>query len=462
MRDKLICVKCKIIRSVREIKTVIALFLKKNNIKIMAKIRFLAIFLFLFGLFLGYFNLTPFYFTDSLLNKIPFKLGLDLLGGTHLVYKADVGTLKSDEIQSAMDGLRDVLERRINLFGVSEPVVQLEKKSDENRLIIELAGVTDINQAIKMIGETPYLEFKKERLEQETNQILDAQKNGQMLSEDPYFIPTALTGRFLSKSILEFDPTTSEPTVSLEFTKEGELIFAELTKENVGKRLAIYLDNAAISAPVVREEIKSGRAQITGNFTPKEAKTLVQRLNSGALPVPISLISQQTVSATLGQDILKRGIMAGIYGLAAVALFLVLWYRLPGLVAILALLIYTALMLTIFRLTSVTLTAAGIAGFILSIGMAVDANILIFERYKEEKRLGKNFISAIKEGFRRAWPSIRDSNISSIITAILLYWFGTSLVKGFALTLGIGVLISMFSAITVSRTFLLAFSKVKN
>lgn len=427
----------------------------------MVKIRFLAIFLFLLGAFLAYFNAAPFLFPDSFLNRAPFRLGLDLLGGTHLVYKAETSALKDSEVQEAMDGLRDVIERRINLFGIAEPVVQIEKRGGDERLIIELAGVTDINQAIKMIGETPYLEFRTERPETEKQQILEAQKNGQALNEDPDFVASELNGRFLKKASLDFDQTVGEPIVIIEFSKEGEELFAKLTKENIDKRLAIYLDGAPISAPTVREEITSGRAQISGQFTPKEAKVLVQRLNSGALPVPISLISQQTVGASLGQDVLRKGIFAGIYGLAAVAIFLIIWYRLPGIVAVLALLIYTVLMLTVFRLISVTLTAAGIAGFILSIGMAVDANILIFERFKEEKKLGKNFVSAIKEGFNRAWPSIRDSNISSIITAFLLYWFGTSLIRGFALTLGLGVLISMFSAITVSRTFLLTFTKSK-
>jgi len=425
----------------------------------MVKIRFLAIFLLLLGGFLAFFNSVPFYFKDSFFNRLPFKLGLDLLGGSHLIYKADVSLLPKNDVSSAMDGLRDVIERRINLFGVAEPVVQVEKRGNEERLIIEIAGVSDINQAIKMIGETPYLEFKTERTKSETDSILEAQKNGEMPNEDPYFITSDLTGRFLSKAVLNFDPNTNEPLVLIEFTKEGSELFAKLTKENVNKRLAIYLDNASISAPTVREEIASGKAQITGQFTPKEAKTLVQRLNSGALPVPITLISQQTVGASLGQDVLKKGIMAGIYGLLLVGAFLIIWYRAPGVVAVLALLIYTVLMLAIFRLLKITLTSAGIAGFILSIGMAVDANILIFERFKEERRLGKKFTSAIKEGFNRAWPSIRDSNISSIITAVLLYWFGTSLIRGFALTLGIGVIISMFSAITVSRTFLLAFSK---
>jgi protein-export membrane protein SecD len=422
----------------------------------MVKIRFLSIFLILVGFFLAYFNAVPFLFKDSFFNRIPFKLGLDLQGGTHLVYRADTSEINSGEISDAMAGLRDVIERRVNLFGVTEPLVQIERKGGEERLIVELAGISDINEAIKLIGETPYLEFRRERPEEERDEILKAQENGSRLSEDPYFIPTQLTGRFLKKATLEFDQTTFEPTVLLEFSKEGEKIFAELTKKNVGKRLAIYLDGAPISAPTVREEITSGRAQITGQFTPKEAKTLVQRLNSGALPLPIELISQQTVGASLGEDSLIKGIKAGIFGVALIALFLIFWYRLPGFIAVLALAIYTVIMLSLFRLVPVTLTAAGIAGFILSIGVAVDANILIFERFKEEKKTGKDLQNSLKEGFGRAWPSIRDSNISSLITSTILYWFGSSLIKGFALTLGIGVLISMFSAITVTRTFLLA------
>ncbi|OHA14414.1 MAG: protein-export membrane protein SecD [Candidatus Tagabacteria bacterium RIFCSPLOWO2_01_FULL_39_11] len=339
---------------------------------------------------------------------------------------------------------------------MTEPVVQIEERSGEERLIIELAGISDIKEAIKLIGETPYLEFRSERPETERDAILGAQENGERLSDDPYFIPTHLTGRFLKKATLDFDQTTFEPTVLLEFSKEGEDLFSQITKENIGKRIAIYLDGSPISAPVVREEITSGKAQITGQFTPKDAKTLVGRLNSGALPLPIELISQQTVGASLGENSLEKGIKAGIFGIALVMIFLVFWYRLPGFIAVLALGLYTAIILSVFKLVPVTLTAAGIAGFILSIGMAVDANILIFERFKEEKRLGKDLQNALREGFSRAWPSIRDSNISSLITSVILYWFGSSLIKGFALTLGIGVLISMFSAITVTRTFLLA------
>ncbi len=419
----------------------------------MAKYRIIAVFLILTGIIVGYFDILHTVNPNSVFSK-PFKLGLDLQGGVHLVYRADVSAIKPAEISGAMEGLRDVIERRVNLFGVAEPLVQVEEKGilktvgqREQRLIIELPGVTNVNQAIKMIGETPFLEFRLENPNVKAAEGSDINK---------VFLPTGLTGRFLSKARLDFNQTTFEPYVTLDFNKKGAELFAKITKNNIGKKLAIFLDGVPITTPVIRDEITGGKAQITGQFTAKEAKTMVQRLNSGALPVPIALISQQSVGPTLGEKILFKGIRAGIYGIILVAIFLILWYRLPGLISVLALAIYTILVLAIFKLIPVTLTSAGIAGFILSVGMAVDANILIFERMKEERQEGKSFSAAITEGFSRAWLSIRDSNASSLISATILYWMGTSMVKGFALTLGIGVLVSMFSAITISRTFLLA------
>ncbi len=429
----------------------------------MVKTRLFAVFIFLVGAFLGYFVAAPYLNPGGLFGNSFFRLGLDLKGGVHLIYKADVSSLSSKDVSEAMAGLRDVIERRVNFFGVTEPVVQIEQSGSafnpltrEQRLIVELPGITDLNEAIKMIGATPYLEFKTERSEKERDVILEAQKKNQRLNEDPYFISTQLTGRYLNKAILDFDQTTYSPIILLEFNSEGEKLFAQITKENINKRVAIYLDGAPISIPVVREEITGGRAQITGDFKPEEAKQLVRNLNSGALPIPIILISQQSIGASLGETALIRDLFAGLVGVLAVALFLILWYRLPGFIAVVALCIYTILSLFLFKLIPVTLTAAGIAGFILSMGMAVDANILIFERMKEESRSGKTFQTAMEEGFRRAWPSIRDSNISSLITCVILYWLGTSMVKGFALTLGIGILVSIFSAVFVSRTFLLA------
>lgn len=404
--------------------------------------------------------------------RFPFKLGLDLSGGTHLVYKADISGVPAGEVNDSLEALRDVVERRVNLFGVAEPIVHLEEGSlaggagNEKRLVVELPGVTDVEAAVRQIGATPLLEFKTERPDgPQKDAIVAAYKRfsdsggavtSPLLKEDPYYVKTELTGRFLDRASLEFDPTTQEPLVSLQFDSEGGVLFEKITRENVGKTIAIYLDGAPISTPVVNEAIAGGRAQITGQFTPAEAKQLVGRLNSGALPVPISLLSTQVIGAPLGEQAIADGVRAGIIGLIVVALFLIAWYRLPGLIAVVALSIYVALMLLIFKLVPVTLTAAGIAGFILSIGMAVDANILIAERTKEELRRGKGITAAIAEGFARAWLSIRDSNISSIITGIILFWFGTSLIEGFALTFTLGVLVSMLSAISISRTFLYA------
>jgi len=415
----------------------------------MTKYRIGSAIILVFLLLLGYFFFIA--------KKPQFKFGLDLVGGTELTYKADVSKLASGDINSSMDALKDVIERRVNIFGVSEPLIQIESAgfvsgNPEHRLIVELPGVTDIDKAIALIGQTPLLEF---RLQKEGISEMNQQEIASS-SIDNLFVQTGITGRLLKRAQLQFDPTTQKPQVSLEFNSEGRELFAKVTKENVGKVLGIFLDGVPISLPVIREEISNGVAQITGEFSAQEARTLVRNLNYGALPVPIELISTQTVGATLGEIALNAGVKAGVAGFLLTVIFLILWYRLPGVVASFALVLYVLLSLTVFKLIPVTLTAAGVAGFILSIGMAVDANILIFERMKEEFRGGKNLHEAIHEGFRRAWLSIRDSNISSIITAIVLFWLGTSAVKGFALTLGLGVLISMFTAITVSRTFLFA------
>lgn len=394
--------------------------------------------------------------------NLPFRLGLDLQGGTHLVYEADLNNIDKGQYTDAMQGVRDVIERRVNLFGVAEPLVQVDTVGSHYRLIVELAGVRDIHQAITMIGETPSLDFREERPAAETQAILDRFKalspeEQKTFTEDPYFSPTELTGKYLKNSTLQFDPNTNAPQVGLEFNAEGAKIFEAITARNVGKRIAIYLDGSPISAPTVNEAISGGKAQITGNFKYDEAKQLVQRLNAGALPVPIKLVSQQSVGASLGERSLQQSLFAGIIGILAVALFMIFWYRLPGLLAVLALVLYSAIVLMIFKLIPVTLTLAGIAGFILSVGMAVDANILIFERLKEELRWGKSLGGAIDEGFRRAWTSIRDSNASSLITCLVLFWLGTSIIKGFALTLAIGIVVSMFSAIFVTRNFLKLF-----
>lgn len=397
----------------------------------------------------------------SFFKKFPFRLGLDLSGGSHLIYKADVSAVPAGQVGDSMNALRDVIERRVNLFGVSEPVVQVQRSGlgsfflgREEQLIVDLPGVTDVKQAVDMIGLTPFLEFKIEA-PKDAPQSATVDKDGKLNLDLNYqFVPTELTGRYLKRATLEFDTNTREPRVSLQFDDTGAKLFAEITKNNIGKTVAIYLDGAPISTPVVQEEIPNGQAVISGSFTPVEAKTLVGRLNSGALPVPIALLSTQIIGATLGDSAVRAGIKAAIIGFLLVALFLILFYRLPGLIATVSLCIFIVIILALFKLMPVTLTAAGIAGFIISIGIAVDANVLIFERVKEELRSGKSIADSISAGFSRAWFSIRDSNISSFITAVILFWFGTSLIKGFALTLGMGIIVSMFSAITVTRIFL--------
>ncbi|MBI5134744.1 protein translocase subunit SecD [Candidatus Uhrbacteria bacterium] len=607
----------------------------------------------------------------------PYRLGLDLKGGTRLVYEADVSKVPGNEQSSALDGVRDVIERRVNAFGVAEPLIQTAKVGDHWRVIVELAGIQDINQAIKLIGETPLLEFKEqnpnpatELTEQQKKEI--EQKNAEakkradeilkealkpgadfttvfeaknegigvvtakgdlgLVKEDnpqlgdlvkaiksspqkpPYIFPrvvetadaynvvrvesvnnkvkevrashllvcfegkqrceskstraeadkkieelkskatkdnfadlakenstdptaktnggdldffgvgamtkpfedaafeasvgsivgpvetdfgfhliyktgerlvtsktpeyhlyrittrktlkedilgpqddfqyTGLGGKQLEKAAVEFDPNTGEPTVSIQFDDEGGKLFSELTKRNIGKPIAIFLDGSPISVPRVQSQIDGGRAVITGSFTVPEAKLLAQRLNAGALPVPINLLNQQIVGASLGAESIAKSLKAGIYGVIAIILFMILLYRLPGVLASGALLLYTAVLLSVFKIAGITLTFAGIAGVLLSIGMAVDANILIFERMKEELRWGKPLTEALREGFGRAWTSIRDSNASSLITCVILYTFSSSNIKGFAITLALGIIVSLFSAITVTRTLL--------
>lgn len=387
--------------------------------------------------------------------NVPFRLGLDLLGGTHLVYQADLSQLAAGQSKAdAMEGVRDVIERRVNIFGVAEPLVQVE---GTDRLVVELAGIKDIYEAIKLIGGTPFLEFKEERPEAERGAILEAQQKQQRLEEDPYFVPTALTGKYLNRAQVTFSSGTQQlggPQVSLELNDEGAKIFKALTEKNLNKPLAIYLDGVPISAPIVESVIPDGKAVITGKFSIEEAKILATRLIAGALPVPIRLVSQESIGASLGTESLEHSLRAGIYGLMLVAVFMLLFYRLPGVVAVTALGVYVVMVLSVYKLIPVTLSLAGLAGFILSLGMAVDANVLIFARMREELVQGRPLAVAFTEGFRRAWLSIRDSHITTLIGAAVLYIFTTSLVKGFALTLGIGVLASLFSSITVSRSFL--------
>ncbi|MBU1348757.1 protein translocase subunit SecD [Patescibacteria group bacterium] len=600
----------------------------------------------------------------------PFVLGLDLQGGTRLEYSADLSRVDESEQRSAMDGVRDVIERRVNTIGVSEPLVQIGQAGKDWRVTVELAGIQDISDAITLIGETPILEFKEQNTEpqrqltdEERGQIVEANtaadaKADEMLkkalddpgsfeqlvaettedtttkgsngdlgfiktnpdyleiydatkqkdagtvypnvittprwniiarveevkdagteifahhiliryagatnststrtkedaraliedikagatsenfidtamttSEEPganetggalgwfsigdmvkafedaaFALPvdgisdvvetqfgyhliyksgersvndvrvraifikktmesdivppqedwknTELTGKNLKRAYLDFDPNMGAAQVALTFDDEGTKMFADITRRNVGQPVAIFLDNQPISVPTVESEITGGQAVISGNFTIVEAKLLAQRLNAGALPVPINLIAQQSVGPTLGRDSVNASLIASLWGFALVALFMLLLYRLPGLLAILNLGLYVVVSLAIFKLVPVTLTLAGIAGFILSIGIAVDANVLVFERFKEEIKLGKSLRNALEEAFKRAWTSIRDGNMTTLISCAVLYWFSSSIIKGFALTLAIGILLSMFSAVVATRTVL--------
>ncbi|MDD4995519.1 MAG: protein translocase subunit SecD [Patescibacteria group bacterium] len=613
--------------------------------------------------------------------NIPFRLGLDLVGGTHLVYIADMAKIEEDSRDDALQGVRDVIERRVNAFGVAEPVVQTSKVGDSYRVVVELAGISDINEAIKMLGETPILEFKEANTEppreltaeeskalndynadaqKRANEILkkvlenpndlaslarqysehqaskakdgnldfigpvgeyqqlyeailrfdagtlidtiintdqylyiarvDEKRTGESqvqashllicYSGAPYcessltkeeafakiqelkakatvgnfdiltrenstepgasesagdlgwfsrgemvedfenvvfnmpvntisdvvetdfgyhliykkseravdeirptviaiekksatdFVPaadewknTGLSGKHLVRSQVQFDQNTNEPMVALEFNDEGKDLFKDITERNVGKEVAIFLDGEPISIPVVNEAIRDGRAVIQGGFSVDEAKLLAQRLNAGALPVPIELVSEQTVGPALGSESLQKSLFAGLIGFLLVALFMIIYYRLPGFISVLSLAFYAVILLALFKLVPVTLSLSGLAGFILSLGMAVDANVLIFERLKEEIKSGRTLGSCVDEAFKRAWTSIRDGNLTTLIACALLFWFSSSVIKGFALTLGIGVIVSMFSAITVTRLILklvIAWGPVRN
>ncbi|MBI4592158.1 protein translocase subunit SecD [Candidatus Uhrbacteria bacterium] len=605
-----------------------------------------------------------------MLAEEPFRLGLDLQGGTHLVYEADMSQIPEGDRLTALEGVRDVIERRVNAFGVSEPVVQTTTTGGTYRVIIELAGVLDVSEAIALIGETPVLEFKEpgEELDRDptpeelaqleslntqeradasdvlaralagedfdalvsefsietdkeerkgilenvtadsyfTEYVLLIQERGvpaghvnrnllenedgvsifkylnpseqaEMLlshilicfegktgctndlpaldasiqinslkdqatpenfaslaaqySTDPSavsnsgdlgwataddyvaafsvaaaalevggissvvetefgyhliykrdqrttpaytiqrilmpfsdiydvvppvdpWVNTELSGKDLSRAVVEFDPNTGVPYVTLTFNDEGGELFGALTESHVGEPIAIFLDGEAISTPVVQQAIYGGQAVITGDFTVQEAKLLAQRLNAGALPVPVDLLSQETVGPTLGLVSLQKSLTAAYVGFALVALFMILVYRLPGLLAALALCLYIVLNLAAYRLFGVTVTLSGIAGLILSLGIAVDANVLIFERIKDEFRMGRDLISSIDEGFKRAWAPIRDGHLTTLISAAVLYGFTSSFVRGFALTLAVGVLLSLFTAITVTRVYL--------
>ncbi len=494
--------------------------------------------------------------------EIPFSLGLDLQGGAHLVYKADVSQIRSSDEEESVEGVRDVIERRVNVLGLAESSVRTSKTGDGWNIIVEIPGVTNTVSAINLIGQTPILEFKeyKEVPDQATPEqtaelearnkeqyelsleVLNKVKEGQDFSElaSQYsadtgssanggdlgfvkrgaFVPefdtaifdtlkvgevtsvpvksqygwhiikkeevrgegeelevrsrhillaeytfadlfgqdnwsnTNLSGKNLKQASVVFLPTTGEPQISITFDEEGATLFGEITGRNIGKPVAIFLDGEPITIATVQQQIETGEAVITGDFTVPEARDLARRLNAGALPVPITLVSQQTVGASLGQESLNKSIYSGVVGIILISLFMTLYYRFPGFLSVIALGVYVIILLTIFKYLPVTLTLAGIAGVILSFGMAVDANVLVFERLKEELALGKPLDHAIEEAFKRAWLSVRDGHVSTLLTCLILFWFTTSSVQGFAITLAMGILTSLFTAIFVTRTLM--------
>jgi len=422
--------------------TVIAVFINLPGIKINKPFKFSFPG---FGIHLHLGNL-------SIDKDFPFVRGLDLEGGTSIALEANMQKIKDTDKDNALQTASSVIERRINLFGVKEPVIQTTKVNSSYRILVELPGV-DVNQAINLVGTTAQLTF----WETATASALQIPNNIPITALGSLAKQTNLTGNDLQNASVVFDNKSGRPEVQLLFTQSGAKKFADITSRNVNRSVMMVLDNVVLEAPNVNEPILTGDAVITGNFTQTQASQLAIQLRAGALPVPLKVLQEQTIGASLGQGSLEKSLFAGVVGFLVIVIFMSFLYGRLGIIASLALIIYTLITLSIFRIIPVTLTLAGIAGFILSIGMAVDANILIFERMKEEKKEGKTSHVAMELGFSRAWISIRDSNISTLITSAVLYEFGTGIVRGFALTLAIGVLVSMFSAIVITRTFLRMF-----
>lgn len=392
----------------------------------------------------------------SFLRDLEPKLGLDIKGGSRIVFEADMNRVEASDRDNALSSAKETVERRVNLFGVSEPVVQTSKVGESYRIVADLPGVTDVTEAVNLIGQTAQLyfaELKEEKLPGEATP-----------SAQP--VLTDLTGADLAKAQVEFDPNTGKPVVGLIFNESGAKKFEEITARNIGKPVAILIDNQVVSAPNVNEKITGGRAVITGQFTIEEVRQIVTLLNSGALPVPLNIIEQRTIGPSLGQEAMQKSVFAGLIGIMAVALFMILYYGRLGIIATLALVMYGVFALALFKLIPIVLTLPGVAGFLLSIGMAVDSNILTFERYKEEIARGLGVRDALEAGFGRAWDSIRDANIATLLTSFILFnplnWeflHTSGPVRGFAATLALGVLLSLFTGVVVTRTLLRTFAR---
>ncbi len=402
--------------------------------------------------------------------RIPFRrdlelrMGLDIQGGTRVTLQADMTKISQADREAAFQSTREIIARRVDLYGVSESTVQTSIANDQYRILVELPGVTNSSEAVALIGTTAQLDFREEPASPSTKKVSANIENPQSLDPFAIYESTGLTGKDLQRSGVQFSNKDSQPVVTIEFTNEGQKKFAEITQRNIGKRVVIYLDDIPVTAPMVNEAIVSGSAEISGGFTIEAAKQLSIQLNAGALPVPIQVVQQQTIGASLGQDAVTKTARAGLIGVGLVALFMILLYGWKGVLADLALAVYAVITLAIYKLIPVTLTLPGIAGLMLSIGMAVDSNILIFERMKEELRAGRPFGLAMKLGFGRAWDSIKDANIATLFTCFILFnpfefsfLNRSGMVRGFAFTLALGIGISLFTGIVVTRTLLRIF-----
>lgn len=386
---------------------------------------------------------------------LKFQPGLDLQGGVRVVMEADMKEIPADRQETAVSSVKDVIERRVNFLGVTEPNIYTSRKGDQYRVVVELPGVTDTKQVVDTIGQTAQLEFREIPEGKDQFSITESIEDWKV---------TELNGKYLDRADVVFDPTTGAPMVQLTFNGDGADLFEEITRRNIDKPLAIFLDNRLLTAPTVQSAISGGQATIQGQFTVDVANNLVVQLNAGALPVPVTIVQQKNIGPTLGQEAVQKSIVAGVVGLVLVGLFMVINYGLLGIFAIAALIIYGLMTLAIYKFVPVTLTLSGIAGFILSIGLAVDASILIFERIREERRLGKSKRAAVNLGFTRAWDSIRDANLASLVTVFVLFnpfdWeflVTSGTVRGFALTLGIGIVLGLFTGVLVLKSLIYAF-----
>ncbi len=399
-------------------------------------------------------------FGDRIIRKeFETQLGLDLRGGSHLVFETNTKSIKQEDLQDAVDSARDIIERRVNMFGVSEPVVKTVRSGNVYRIEVDMPGVYDVSQASELIGQTAQLHFKEQGEADAKESTESASLIFMGLGKE-----TGLTGKDVKKATVVFDPQSGQPQVQLAFSKEGGKRFAAITKRNISKPVGIFIDEILISAPTVQQEIRDGNAVISGSFTVEDAKQLSTAINSGALPLPIKIVEQRSIGPSLGTLEVQRSLVAGIVGISMVMLFMIIYYGRLGLIASIGLMIYGIITFALFKAIPVVLTLPGIAGFLLSIGMAVDSNILIFERIKEEQKKGKSFESSIRLGFGRAIDAIKDANTTTLLVAFILFnplnWeflpqFG--LVRGFALTLALGVATSLFTGVFITKRLIKTF-----